>query len=445
MFVTMITPGYVPKWGTFECLREFLQNAKDEEDQHHHKMEVKYHKGWLRISNHGASIDRKALLLGESSKAKRADLRGQYGEGLDLAMLAGVRAGYEIRVYTCTEVWTPKIERVERFDSELLVIRTRTRKTSGNGVEARVKLPLEDWLEARQLFRFLVSGEEEDQIEVTGGTILFHPDRKGQIFAKGIYVTTLPSLAYGYDLLDVKLDRDRQMVDIWDLRWDLAAMLKEGVAKHPKKLSAPVYGMLRDKTEESHGMEYAAAGEFVDTMAAQFTQEHGKDAVPVDSMGESQQLDHLGAQGVVVSDTLKKVLERKLKTARQVRQELEHCTEQEHSWQDLEPPEQAVLAHAAKLIHEVTADLRSSTGLDPLMDRLHVVTFKKDDILGTHDRKTGNIEIARRALTDPHTTLSTLVHEEAHAISAAGDGAKSCVAMVERIWADLFFTQEWSW
>jgi hypothetical protein len=440
MFVLPIKSTYVPHWGTFECLREILQNAKDEEEENGHKMTVKYKAGWLRISNLGADLTRKALLIGETSKSARADLRGQFGEGLDLALLSGVRAGYEIRVYTRTEVWTPTLEHVAKFDAEVLVVRTRALTTETSGVEVRVKMPLEDWREARKLFRFLVDDEDEFKVKVPKGTILLHPDRREHIYAKGIYCTTIKNLSYGYDLNEVKLDRDRRMVDIWDLRWELADMLRDGVDREPGKLGPSVYGMLKEKTEDVHAMGgYGTTDAFAAKMAEHFQAEHGVDAVPVESMAESQKLDHVGAKGVVVSDTLKKVLEKKVKSAADVHRELSTAAEREWSWHDLEEEERATLGELTTLVHEATTEWRGTFSVKPLLDRLRVVDFKKDIMMGTCDRKTGVVKIARRLLISPEDALITLVHEEAHALSAASDGAKQHIDMVERIWARLYF------
>lgn len=439
MFVLPIKSTYVSHWGTWECVREIIQNAKDEEDENGHRMEVKYRRGWLHVSNHGANLSRNALLIGQTSKADRGDLRGQFGEGLDLALLVGVRAGYEMRVYTRTEVWVPTIEHVEKFGERVLVVRTRTRSTEGTGVEVRIKMPLNDWMESRKLFRFLVSDSPEDEIIVKGGTILLSPDRRGHVYVQGIYSSTLPKLSYGYDLESAKLDRDRKITDLWDLRWRLAAMLKLGVTQEPSKLAATVYKMLKDKTDDVQSMGYNNSDEFAEAMAAQFKAEHGEDAVPVEGMAESQKLDHLGARGVVVSDTLKEVLKRKVKSAEEVKRELRTAAEAEYSWHDLEPAEQAALSEATSLLHEVTADERSRGNLSPLMDRLRVVDFNDAKLEGTCNPATGEIKIARRLLADMEELLPALVHEEAHAITAASDGLARHVRTVEVIWTRLYF------
>lgn len=440
MFVLPIKSTYVSHWGTWECIREIIQNAKDEEEDNGNPMTIRYHRGWLRIGNRGADITRKALLIGETSKANRPDLRGQFGEGLDLALLAGVRAGYEVRVYTRTEVWTPTIEHVKKFDASVLVVRTRAVKTETSGVEIRIKMPLDDWKEARKLFRFIVDDDEDQKIVVRDGTILLHPDRKGQIYVKGIYCTTMPKMDYGYDLNEAKMDRDRRMVDVWDLRYHLANMLREGVAKEPGKLAPAVYKMLQRKSEDVQSMGYSDSDEFAEAMAAQFKAEHG-DAVPVEGMAESQRLDHVGARGVVVSDTLKRVLEKKVRSAQEVHRELATAAVAEWSWHDLEPEEQTTLGELTTLLHEATTEWRGTFGVKPLLDRLRVVDFKKPGLEGTCEAKTGVVKLARRLLVSSEDALIALVHEEAHALSAASDGTKRHVDMIERIWACLYFAR----
>lgn len=438
MFVLPIVSTYVSHWGTWECIREIIQNAKDEEQENGHKMSVRYERGWLRAMNHGADLQRNALLIGHTSKANRADLRGQFGEGLDLALLVGVRAGYEMKVYTKTEVWTPTIEHVEKFNDKVLVIRTSTRKTEGPGVEVRIKMPLDDWMEARKLFRFLVDDSEDDTIKVENGTILLHPDRAGQVYVQGIYSSTL-DLSYGYDLDTAKLDRDRRITDLWDLRWKLAAMLREGVATHPKRLAPTVYKMLKDKTDDVQSLAYNSDDHFAEAMAAQFQSEYGAEAIPVEGMAESKQLDHLGAQGVVVSNTLKGVLASKVKSADDIKRELATAVEAEYSWHDLEARERSTLDRFVALVHEATTHWRDLWGIDPLLDRLHVVDFKKEGLEATCERSTGIVKIAKHLLTNEEDTLLVLVHEEAHALSSASDGEKEHVDMIEHIWSRLYF------
>ena len=114
-FALPIKSTYVPDWGVWECLREFVQNAKDEEDDRGSEMKISHSGSALRIFNRGADMDRSALLLGQTSKADRSDLRGQFGEGLNLVILAGVRAGLDIVVYTQTERWTATLEPSDEY------------------------------------------------------------------------------------------------------------------------------------------------------------------------------------------------------------------------------------------------------------------------------------------------------------------------------------------
>ncbi len=91
-----ISANYVSHWGIWEAAREILQNAMDAPQYN-----VSYTDGEMIVTNPG-SLNLKALLLGESDKAEGA--RGQYGEGLKLAMLIAAREKRTMRVWTGSEL-----------------------------------------------------------------------------------------------------------------------------------------------------------------------------------------------------------------------------------------------------------------------------------------------------------------------------------------------------
>ena len=83
-----INTGYVSSWDLWSACREILQNALDAHDQGY-KMTIMRGKGanpTVYIKNEGVSLDRKALLLGTTSK-DGGGFRGKFGEGLKLALL----------------------------------------------------------------------------------------------------------------------------------------------------------------------------------------------------------------------------------------------------------------------------------------------------------------------------------------------------------------------
>jgi hypothetical protein len=439
-FSLPIKSTYVPDWGAWEAIRELIQNAKDEEEQNDHEMRVRHKGKLLRIENRGADMGREVLLLGQTSKAGRANLRGQFGEGLNLALLAGVRAGLDIVVYTQTERWSASLEPSSDYgNEECLVVTTRKLQKRRKGVEVQVTMTKDEWEEFRKLFLFLVTIPDNRIVRTEAGSILLEPERKGHVYAKGIFIQRLDKLELGYDLHNCPLDRDRRMVDVWDLQWKLSMMYQEAVSKRPELLGAEVYRMLRDNAEDTRQLKYNASDKMAADLANHFVAEHGEDAIPVGSIAESQELDHVGKRGVVVPETLRVVLAKKMGTPAEVREEILRTITETFAWSDLNAEERAILQWTASTIDSVSEGLRGN--LVPIMERLEIVTFRDQNLLGTCVLESGAIRVTRTCLADPQKLFRTLVHEEAHAIADAGDGTKDHVDFVEELWVRLYFAK----
>lgn len=439
-FSLPIKSTYVPDWGTWHAIRELVQNAKDEEEHRGHSMRVFWDRtdaqhGILTINNEGADMDRKALLIGHTTKAG-VGLRGRFGEGLDLAMLAAVRAGHKLVIETQTERWTPEISYSDEYGASCLAVQTRALKVRRSGVTISMTLDEADWQLYRERFLFLAKISDDQIVRVPEkGAILTQPERKGHVYVKGIYVDTLPKLECGYDLDNCELDRDRRMINVWDLQWNLGSMYSDAMARRPGVLGGDVYRMLRDDAEDTKLMQHFITDAVADQVSASFIAEHGANAVPVTSMAESAELEHLGKRGVVVPTTLRDVVKKTTGDTASIKAALANQVTATHAWGDLLPSEQATLLSATTALDAACKGLRDAT---PIMERLDVVSFRDVRLQGLCNLVDGRIQVARDLLADPREFLKTLVHEEAHAFSAAGDGAKGHVATIEEVWSRLY-------
>lgn len=75
---------YASSWGVAEGVREFFQNALDEEKENpENKMSFFYNveEGTISISNAKSKLTPKSLLMGSSTKRGNANLIGEHGEG----------------------------------------------------------------------------------------------------------------------------------------------------------------------------------------------------------------------------------------------------------------------------------------------------------------------------------------------------------------------------
>lgn len=435
-----IKSTYVPDWGLWECLRELIQNAKDEEDQHGHAMSVSWRgsgpKGVLTIHNEGADMDRRALLIGHSGKTG-SNLRGKFGEGLDLALLAGVRAGANPVIGTRSETWSPTIAYSDEFGANCLTVSTRARRTPGTGVTITLDISEADWERYRERFIFLCRIPDNRIVRVDGqGSILLEPERKGHVYVRGIYVDCLSKLECGYDLSQMDLDRDRRMIDVWDLQWRLGQMYREAIARRPELLGPRVYGMLRDGAEDTKSFHYHSRGEALTAVAASFREEHGDDAVPVSSIAEARDLEHVGRKGVVVPESLREALKEMPElNASRVKESLKNEVLRSVPWSDLSFEEQTIVIQYTTMIDKIAV-------IDaPVASLLDLAEYRDQRIEGLYSPATGRISVAHRLLSDPRKFLTTLVHEVAHAASSQGDGSHDHISTIETIWSKLFFSR----
>ena len=407
-----ITQDYVPNWDVWHGLREFLQNTIDA-DSIGHPMEISYSsaKKQVTLTNEGIQLDRDALLLGYSNK--RGDTRqiGEFGEGFKLAMLCLLRRGAEVTIHSGTEVWTPFIGRSDDFKMDLLQVRTRKVKEQ-NSIEVRIKgiMPAA-WADIKARILHLTPPKTGTFIRVGSGQVLTGEMYKKQLYCKGIYVGSLPGeYTFGYDLHEVKLDRDRAIADPWSMRYEIKRMLNEAVKKN--NLSAKELMAVLDSDSAESDLfadQYMIHdSEAADKVAEEFTTRHGENAVPVVSIGESQKVEESGMKAVVVGKGAQKLIEQSLGSMETRTLERTKTLTTKYSLGELEGDEKANLLWAADLCTKVFPNFS--------LDRVNVVDFCGSNVKGIAISN-GEIRLARCILGDKVQTLATMMHEASHDVT----------------------------
>ena len=426
-----IEVSYLPEWGLWEGVRELIQNAKDAETEMKAEFSVTHQLDTLYIENHGVTLPYKALLLGNTTKADKSQLIGQFGEGLKLGLLALCRAGRRVRILTGGEVWTPKIARSEAFDTDVLHI-VIERGHNHNRVGVEIELTEKEWEDYRKRFLFLAEVPEEDNVETPSGNLLLGKEWAGRMYVKGIYVSSDSSLKYGYNFGTVSVDRDRKMVDTWDRRFATGYIWRDAVNRRPDKLFDAFFTMLQDDSEDVSVLDTASVigrltEETMDKLVAKFYDVYGTEAVPVASIEQSMRIEHLGRKGVVVSKVLKAVIEYRAGTVEQVTSALQKEALRSYSWHELDQEERFNLVFASELI------ARAIDYKDSLLAMTNIVDFRSEGTVGQF--KDNRVLLARRILKDRDETVATLVHEIAHTNGI--DGEHEHVNMLERIWKSI--------
>ena len=414
-----VNPDYVRTWGTWEALRELLQNAIDSHEKGN-LMEVTYSRTVgrssgdgvpLRIINRGTKLERDTLLLGTTTKADDASQRGQFGEGYKLAFLVLARLGVQVVVKNDDELWKPFIGHSETFGANVLKISVSPRVADGNVSIEVYGISSEVWDQVQQRCLFLQVPASDEACDLgSGDKILVGEKYRNSLYVRGIFVGPLPDeYSYGYDLSGVKLDRDRRLADPWDLRYAVKNALRRGVERgllQPQQ----IINLCDRETGEARALldsyRYGSSDTLSQKMAEAFRKVHGEDCVPVSSMAESADALSNGLSTVMVAESLKIVLEKEFGqfTARKQNREME--IRQRYTAVDLTKEEIGNLSWAQSLLQSV------EPGFD--VNRLQVVDFYGDKIGGRVCPATMEIGIARSVLKEAQETLRVLVHEYCH-------------------------------
>lgn len=428
-----IETSYLPDWGIWEGVRELIQNGKDAESEFGAPLKISHENGVLRISNIGVVLPYKALLVGYTSKAGKANLIGQFGEGLKFGTLALVRAGRSVKIRTGSEVWIPNLAWSSKFGAEVLCIDIQGGRKERNRVSIEVEVTEDEWTEYRTRFGFLGTISDADRVTTPRGDLLLGGALKGRLYVKGIFVNTDKELAFGYDYHDATVDRDRKMVADWDKKWENACIWRDAVNVEPELFDA-FFELLRKGAPDLAGLDHYSVPSMSNTVAdkvvARFEQDFGKDAVPVENIEQSMQIEHLGKKGVIVSKALRAVIEHRRGGIDEVRKGLEEEAVRHFSWSELELEEKRNLLFATGLIDKATA---SDFGDMPsVLGAITVVEFRSDSLAGQFRLNPPKIYIARRVLANLDNTLATIIHEMAHVNGA--DGAHGHVSLMEQLW-----------
>jgi hypothetical protein len=315
-----IDPGYCEGWGAWEGVRELVSNAKDAEElDPRNAMEIRHKEplSQLQIKTKNVIVDpARLLVLGQSSKRGR-DVRGRFGEGFAIGCMALTRAGHPVSFRNADTSWKCTFDRVDDgplAGQELLTFYSRAINSTSDFVVTIDNVTKDVWDAMRPLFLFLAPPPAEETVAVDQGTLILSEDRRGMVYARGVFVRRFETLECAYDLRDIQLDRDRQMINEWTLGtalndlWVSVLIGRKDVKHAQDALARRAYDLAKGNSDESRHFRWRTDERLVQHMKAQFVAEHGEDAVPVSTMAEAQEITDLGARPAVVNSTLRELL-----------------------------------------------------------------------------------------------------------------------------------------
>lgn len=398
-----IDSSYCPSWGLWEGVREFVQNWMDARDAAvdktgHVIAHLTRDGGILSLANPGATLNVSQLALVGSSTKRGKNERGQFGEGLKIGMLALVRMGHHVVFYSGDTEYYATLEPSQQFEGMVLCLRGRPAAEAFEGVAVQIRnVPCGRWASIRS--RFLFDRE--------GPLLKDHP---GQIFVRDIFVQEAET-AYGYNLPNVNVDRDRRLVGNFDLKWNcgmaLAAAQRAGVLTIPE-----LYEVLRGPyMDADHAPNFLTADQG-EALANHFAALAGPNVIPVSTEMEMRQVEHGGLTGMVTPKALVEAIGPVL--SGRYRRVLD-------SW---EPVPYADCRNADWAAEQI-----------PDCPGYQIVSFKDPRIMGRLDG--GQILVSLEVLDDRFKTLKVFVEETAHLWSQSGDGSLSHKHAIHDLYLDI--------
>ena len=212
-----VSINYRRHWGEWEAIRELVQNSMDSGSKYY----IIQDEDGLTIRDYGSGLQVKHLLFGVSEKPKGA--RGQFGEGLKIALIVLKRNGYDIQIRTkgleiCCDVTILEGEKV-------LVLKYRKNGLSFKGTEIKIK-----GYKGSTFSDNFVNGNKDiaHESRIFGQIIRENPPR---LYVKDIYIQDLDNAAFSYNCFrqtnpdgtgaGVKLEESRGVADPFYLKYEI--------------------------------------------------------------------------------------------------------------------------------------------------------------------------------------------------------------------------------
>lgn len=314
-FELSISTSYVPDWGLVEAFRELFQNALDNETVNpENKMGWKYENETVTISNKTSVLSAESLLLGCGTKHDDERTIGKHGEGYKIAFMVLLRLGKSIKVfnYGAREIWDVRLVNSRKYNGQQLttvfVEKEAVWKTTPNSdLIIEVSGVTEEEYESLKEKNLHLRDKAVERFDVTDkGSILLDESEQGNIYVKGLFVTRQDSFLYGYDF-DPKvltLDRDRRMVNTFDLQWQTSILWNEA-ARKDENLRDRAVNLVNKNSSDTKYVSSSSyrSRELSNAVADNFYKENGDDAVPVVNNEEYKAVEDSGeGKPVIVSE-----------------------------------------------------------------------------------------------------------------------------------------------
>lgn len=223
-----ISPEYVQHWGLAEAGRELIANYLDSEETIADEVvggdwaisdRIEVVGGdWVLSNRIEQRLPVSILVLGESSKTKDDDSVGQFGEGLKLAIVVLLRAGYAVTIRNDDVMWIFEFKESENWgNTEVLQVEEVQLDESTKTFEILVEGAAEAWDELHSYcLEYHLRREASEPVSFSNdeATIYFTQEADGAVFVGGVYIENESKTRYTLDLRPSGLELNRERSSI---------------------------------------------------------------------------------------------------------------------------------------------------------------------------------------------------------------------------------------
>lgn len=243
-----MTINYRRNWSEWEAIREIVQNMMDSNSD----FSIKQTSEGLLLRDTGTGIKKKHLLLGVSEKSSGA--RGQFGEGLKLALVVLKRLGYGIKIKSTNLAITVATTTIEGETCLKLILDETPNSFTGTQI-------LITGYKGDTFSEHFVNGNKQTIYSCKYGQII--TEQPAKLYVKDIYVCPLRNAIYSYNLTNIQLSEDRNIPDEYSVQLalgrlystltghqlSLAVQFFKGVKRdaYEAKVSLPLHGLKQKK------------------------------------------------------------------------------------------------------------------------------------------------------------------------------------------------------
>jgi hypothetical protein len=354
------------EWGVAQALRELISNALDGQERGRSSgtgtMSFDYNRRSkvLTITNKDTTVPVDALLMGSSRSRENDDCIGQFGEGLPMSLLVLARKGVQVVIYNGDEKWTPEMVKSVTFGgAEVLSIKRRQMiKPRTDFVVEVHDMEAEEVEEMERQF-LLLDRRFDPEMTVSGSyfsktRVLLQDEYKGRIYNKGVFVTQRQDLSFGYDI-SAKLNRDRSIIDDYDLRSEIGHVLSDALTYEPEKFVEIVFPAIFETDGLETGSEYGSlswSDKFADLVAERWVQTYGSGVLAVRRPEEIEDAARIGAKAVIASSLVRKIVNGRYGSLTDLEAEAETKVLETFDLSTLTPDEHAHFDRAEKLLYQ---------------------------------------------------------------------------------------------